>query len=291
MSARPERRDWPHAEFSQQIRSGPHDWHVQQMGEGPVVLLLHGAGASLHSFAGLMPILAADHTVIAIDLPGHGGTRRGGVQRSGLPKMAEDIAGLLADMRVSPQAIVGHSAGAAIGLELLDHLEPRPEAVIALNGAFAEFGGVAGWLFPLLAKLLAINPFTSVIFSGTTTERSTAQLISATGSTLTPEQIRLYYWVIRDRSHVSGALAMMSQWDLRDLNRRLPSLETPTLMLAGVLDRAVDSAVSHAAAARMPHARTIDLEGVGHLMHEEDPSRIAAEISAFIADINNAQAT
>ena len=45
------------------------------MGQGPVVLLIHGTGAASHSWRGLAPLLASDFTLIAPDLPGHGFTQ------------------------------------------------------------------------------------------------------------------------------------------------------------------------------------------------------------------------
>ena len=48
----------------------PHRWHVQVLGEGPTVLLLHGAGGATHSWRGLAPLLATDHRVVMLDLPG-----------------------------------------------------------------------------------------------------------------------------------------------------------------------------------------------------------------------------
>lgn len=278
-----EKAHWPHARHSRFVRSSPHQWHVQRMGQGPCLLLLHGAAASLHSFAGLMPRLAADHEVVAVDLPGHGFTTKGSAMRSTLPSVAGDLAALLRREGLAPTAIIGHSAGAAVALDLAGQLDTPPRAIVALNGAFAEFDGVAGWLFPMLAKLLALNPFTSVFFAATTTPANVRQLITATGSELTDEQLNLYYRLIRDRGHVAGALAMMAQWDLRPLIRKLGRIETPVLMLTGARDKAVAPSVSRDAAARMPQARWHDLPALGHLMHEERPDLVAEEILSFIA--------
>ncbi|MEM8580267.1 MAG: alpha/beta fold hydrolase BchO [Pseudomonadota bacterium] len=279
-----EKLNWPHAGHSRFVRSVPHQWHVQKMGQGPCVLLLHGAAASLHSFADLMPRLADDYTVLAVDLPGHGFTTKGSVMRSNLPSVARDLATMLHKEAIAPVAIVGHSAGAAVALELAHHLDPAPKSIVALNGAFAEFNGIAGWLFPMLAKMLALNPFTSVFFSATTTPANVRQLIEATGSELTDAQLGLYFRLIRDRAHVAGTLAMMAQWDLRPLIRRLPEIEVPTLMLTGARDKAVSPTVSRDAAARMPHARWENLPALGHLMHEERPDVIANHITAFLRD-------
>ena len=64
------------------------------MGEGPDIVLLHGTGASTHSWRALIPLLAERYRVTAIDLPGHGFTRLGARMRSSLECMAEDIATL-----------------------------------------------------------------------------------------------------------------------------------------------------------------------------------------------------
>jgi magnesium chelatase accessory protein len=284
-----EKTHWPHAEASQFLRVSPHQWHVQVMGQGKTVLLLHGAGASLHSFADLMTLLAERYRVVAVDLPGHGFTTKGGSHRSGLAAVSRDLSALLVRHDLVPDVIVGHSAGAAVGLDLIAHLPRPPEAFVALNGAFAEFDGVAGWLFPVLAKLLSLNPFTALVFSATTTPRSVAQLIGATGSELSADQLRLYYRLVRDRAHVAGALAMMSQWDLRPLGRKMPGIAVPALLLTGARDKAVAPSVSDEAARKLPMAQTRTLPALGHLMHEERADLIVAEIDGFLDSLKGPQ--
>ena len=73
--------DWPHSDRSRIVDCAPHRWHVQEMGAGELILLLHGAGGATHSFRDLAPRLARSHRVVAIDLPGQGFTRAGGRDR------------------------------------------------------------------------------------------------------------------------------------------------------------------------------------------------------------------
>ncbi len=54
------------------------EWHVQQMGQGPKLLLLHGTAASTHSFRALAPLLAPHFTLLIPDLPGHAFTETPG---------------------------------------------------------------------------------------------------------------------------------------------------------------------------------------------------------------------
>ena len=277
-----EEAGWPNAAYSRFRHHGAHDWHLQEMGPrtAPTILLLHGAGASSHSFAQVMPRLAQRYRVIAVDLPGHGFTRRGPVARLRLPHVANDIAALLAAEGIGPQVIVGHSAGAAVALEMTRHVPVK--GIVALNGALSAFEGVAGWLFPALAKLLALNPFTAFFFARTATPRNVAQMIEATGSTLTDAQLAPYFRLVRDRAHVDGTLSMMAQWDLRPLVARLPRIDVPVLVLSGERDSAVAPSTGAAAARNLPDASHQIVTGLGHLMHEEDPARLTDLILCFV---------
>jgi magnesium chelatase accessory protein len=274
---------WPHAQASRRIDHPPHRWHVQEMGEGETLLLIHGAGASTHSWRGLMPLLAERWHTVALDLPGQGFTQAGTRSRCSLPLMSDDIAALVAAQGWRPRAVIGHSAGGAIALELARRLEPQPR-VVGINAALGNFEGVAGWLFPMLAKLLALNPFSANLFTlGGASLARTRRLIESTGTTLDDEGLQLYAQLIGDRSHVDATLQMMSQWRIDPLIDMLPGIDAPTLFITGDRDQAVPPATSERAAARMPDARVVHLPALGHLAHEENPQAVADEIARFLA--------
>jgi magnesium chelatase accessory protein len=275
--------DWPHGDASRFVDCRPHRWHVQVMGSGPVLLLLHGAGGATQSFRSLMPILARDFTVVAPDFPGQGFTRRGSRWRSGLDATAQDMARLLAQEGWAPAAIMGHSAGAAVALRLCEILPERPRGVVGINAALGSFKGIAGFLFPMMAKMLALNPLTPLMvsrFSGG--EGRAAELLATTGSKVDAEGLRLYGRLICDRDHVDGTLSMMSQWRLDGLIARMPRIELPVLLLVGEKDGTVPPEVSREAAARLPGARVESLGPLGHLAHEEAPEAVAEAMAGFL---------
>ena len=279
---------WPLSDISRRIAHRPHRWHVQETGDGPTLLLLHGAGASTHSWRDLIPDLARDHHVVALDLPGQGFTAMGARGRSGLGLMAADIAALIAAEGWQPRALVGHSAGAALALRLaLDWPEsagPVPR-VVGLNAALSPFEGLAGWLFPVLAKALALNPLTALAFTaGGNRQARARRLIDSTGSRLADQGIGHYARLIGDRAHVEGTLQMMAQWDVTALVDALPGLDTRCLLITGDADRAVPPKVSDRAAARLPDAQRARLPGLGHLAHEEAPAKIAGMIRRGLSD-------
>ena len=278
--------DWPMRAASRAIHVPPHLWHVQVMGQGPLLLLLHGAGASTHSWRALAPLLAGQFTLVMPDLPGQGFSRQGNRQRLGLDAMAEDMAALLAGQAWVPRGIVGHSAGAALALRLTECLAVKPAGVVGINAALGNFEGLSGVLFPVLARLLALNPLVPPVFARLAGgEAQVRRLLSSTGSRIDPEGRRLYRRLVSDPAHVDGTLAMMAQWQLDGLIARLPAIAVPVLFLTGSNDRAVPPSCSRDAAARMPRARVEDFAGPGHLIHEEAAPVVAAAITAFLAGL------
>lgn len=269
---------WPLGELSRRISHRPHQWHVQETGTGPLVLLLHGAGASTHSWRGVIPLLARTRHVIALDLPGQGFSHAGTRTRLGLADMTSDIAALCDSEGWRPALVLGHSAGGAIALNLATRLTTPagdPPDIACINAALGRFEGVAGWLFPMLARLLALNPLTATLFTlGADKTARARRLIGGTGSVLSPEGLALYARLIGDRAHVDGTLQMMAQWDVSPLLDRLPAIPNRCLLLAGARDLAVPPATSERAAGRLPRARSLCLDGLGHLAHEEDPERV-----------------
>lgn len=271
--------DWPNRENSHFRQVEDVRWHYQRMGAGSVLLLLHGAGAATHTWRDLMPLLARYFDVIAPDLPGHGFTRTVSRQRCALPPMADGLVTLLSELGVEPETIVGHSAGAAVGLKMVLDGEATPSVVIGLNPALAPFRGLAGVLFPPLARALTLNPLVPWVFSSLAGNAGRVKkLIDGTGSEIDARGLELYARMISRRDHVDGALSMMATWDLKPLLDTLPGIEVPTHLIVGLADRTVPPGEARALAARIPKIMLHEVQDLGHLMHEEAPERFAEMI-------------
>lgn len=263
------------AEHSRLVLCRPHRWHVQEAGAGDTILLIHGAGGATQSWRGLFPLLTDTHHVVAVDLPGQGFTQNGARARCGLDHVATDLWALCRAEGWHPAAIVGHSAGAAVALRMTELPDGPKCPVIGINAALAKFKGMAGWLFPMLAKALSLSPVTAGLFAATTTEASVRNLLKGTGSRIDDAGVALYRRLASDTGHVDGTLAMMSQWRLDGLLSRLPRIAVPVTLIVGLNDAAVPPGTAREAAALVPGARLVELPGLGHLAHEEDPTTIA----------------
>ena len=284
--------DWPNREASAFVEAAGIRWHVQRIGEGPPLLLLHGTGAATHSWRGLIPILARQFAVIAPDLPGHGFTRSPPPHRLSLPGMATDVSQLLRVLDAKPEIAVGHSAGAAILARMCLDGKIAPRLLVSLNGAFMPFGGVANQLLSPLAQLLVMNPLVPRLFAWQASNAGAVErLIRNTGSRIDPQGIALYGRLVRSPAHVAAALQMMANWRLQPLLHDLPRLKTNLLLVAADNDRSISPDVARQVREIVPRATIEHLPGLGHLAHEEQPQEIADLIMRYASRTNGAGET
>jgi len=268
--------DWPNRAASRFITAGGLRWHVQQMGQGPALLLLHGTGAATHSWRDLAPRLAPHFTVVAPDLPGHGFTATPPLRGLSLPGMAKSLAALLAALGVAPVLVAGHSAGAAIAARMCLDGAIHPAALISLNGAFLPLGGVSATFFSPLAKLMARTPVVPQLFAWRAADRRVVdRLMAGTGSVIDARGMSLYARLVRRPGHAAAALGMMASWDLAAMPRELPALVPRLVLVAGANDRTISPASARTVAALVPGSTVISLPRLGHLAHEEQPGETA----------------
>jgi magnesium chelatase accessory protein len=275
--------DWPNREASAFVEAGGFNWHVQRMGKGPALFLLHGTGASTHSFEALEPLLARRFKVVAPDLPGHGFTAARKAPDLSLPGMARSVAALLTALDFRPEVVVGHSAGAAILARLCLDLWIAPKLFVSVNGAFLPFAGASRFLFPSIAKILFLNRLAPRLFAWSANDTSVANLLRGTGSKISRRGVELYARLLADPDHVAGALGMMANWDLTDLRSDLPDLEPDLLLIIGQNDKAIPPQAASAVAGEIPGAFVETIPHAGHLAHEEEPERVYELILNYAA--------
>ena len=269
-------RDWPNRDKSQFVRSGAVQWHVQIAGpeDAPAILLVHGTGAASHSFRDLLPLLAESYRVILPDLPGHGFTETRSNNTLSLPGMAKALGELCTTLKINPSYGVGHSAGAAVLIQMALNQHASFERIVGVNSALKPIAGNA--ILSPLAKVFFANPLIPKIFSWRAATGDTIKsLLARTGSPLDQEGLRHYETLTRNPAHVAGALGMMASWDLNPLRDRLPGLTVPVSFLVAEDDPMVSPSDSRDAAALINTAEVVPFGAGGHLLHEVDSPGIA----------------
>jgi magnesium chelatase accessory protein len=283
-------RDWPNRDASRFVKASGLLWHVQQAGEGPAILLVHGTGASAHSFRDLIPLLAGRFTVVAPDLPGHGFTDRPPFRELSLAGMSKALSGLLQKLGVHPVLAVGHSAGAAILVRMGLDGAISPDAIVSLNGALLPLRGMPRHLFAPAAKLLARVPMLPQLLACRAADPATIRrLIRDTGSRIDARGMELYRRLASNASHVSAAFGMMANWDLDTLANDLPRLRMKLVLVTGANDLMVPPQEQRRVRKLVPTAELVMLPRLGHLAHEEEPAEMADLLARLVAPAEEKQ--
>ncbi|MEL7311018.1 MAG: alpha/beta fold hydrolase BchO [Pseudomonadota bacterium] len=264
--------------IGKKINAAGLDWHVQQEGDGPDLVCIHGAGASLQSWDGLVPLLAEAFRVTRMDLPGHADTEAFPTGLFGLRRTARAVAALCETLEVESPVILGHSAGGAIAMSWwLQGQAPLPGRLLAINPALLPFSGVAGVMFPALAKIAAMLPLLDNAIASRARKTSEVQrLIEGTGSNLSSPDIARYQALMARPSHVRAVLEMMAGWRLDGLIDAWAANPLPLDILLGMKDRAVPPGKTAMEVGDL--ANYLRLAEVGHLAHEEAPAPVATWI-------------
>ncbi|GAB5414612.1 MAG: alpha/beta fold hydrolase [Congregibacter sp.] len=271
--------DWPRVACSEMVHAVGLDWHIQRYGRGFPLLLLHGTGASSHTWAPIAPFLEEHFEVLAIDMPGQGFTQLAPQEQCSLPGMSRAVGGLLSRLNFRPEFIAGHSAGAAVAATLCLQGACNPKAIFGLNAALLPFGRAAAPVFSQAAKLLAASPvFTQIVALHAVSRKPIERMLLQTGSETPEEMMRCYRRLIGNPRHVAGTLRMMSNWDLVQLEKNLGRLEPVLRLLTCDGDQVVSPKQSEELLRRYPQLELRYAQGLGHLGHEEDPRWFAEEL-------------
>jgi pimeloyl-ACP methyl ester carboxylesterase len=243
---------------------------------GQPVVLIHGYTDSARDWVPLVPYLAGSLRLILVDIRGHG--------RSGKPEccytrfdFAYDIKLLLDALDVRQADIVGHSLGSIIAQTFAEYWPQRTRRVILISSTGGPKAGApprkpaydyAAQIRKLKEPIDPDSPFMIEWWSSPTPvdeEFIRRQRRDAAA-------IPLRVW-----------LAVLDQGTTdSDLQRTLPRLKAPTLLVWGSADPIMGAEVRQTLREALPGAQLQVLQGLGHNPFWEDPRRCADVINAFL---------
>ncbi|HEY1784716.1 MAG TPA: alpha/beta hydrolase [Pirellulales bacterium] len=117
---------------------GPMSLNVATLGDGPSLVLLHGALRAWQDFSGLLASLSSDNRLLAVDFRGHGRSSRGPSYR--VVDYVDDTVALLRQKVDQPAVLLGHSLGAMVALAAAAAEPSRVRGVILEDPPFETMG-------------------------------------------------------------------------------------------------------------------------------------------------------
>ncbi|MEV0122381.1 alpha/beta hydrolase [Streptomyces sp. NPDC050703] len=266
------------AEVSFEVTSpdGPRTATISyaRSGAGEPLLLLHGIGHHRQAWDPVAEILAADHDVIAVDLPGFGASPSlpDGL-RHDLPTVVPALGGLCRALGVERPHVAGNSLGGLLALEMGRRKLVRSVTALSPGGFWtpAERRYAFGTLLAMRhgARLLPVSAIERLSRSaaGRTALTST---IYARPWRRSPEAVVAETLALRDATGFEATLE--SGRDL-PMGEDVPGL--PVTVAWGDRDRLLLPRQGVRAKRAIPGARLVRLRGCGHVPMSDDPALVA----------------
>jgi pimeloyl-ACP methyl ester carboxylesterase len=261
------------------VRAGDIEMHYVEAGSGPVLLLVHGLGASTFSFRRLMPLLAPRLRAIALDLKGFGYSERPPNGDYSLSAHARSIRDFMDVMGIERASVLGHSLGGAVAMHLAAAYPERIERLILVSSAGQNEVGRAvrgARFFRLFLPLVAMLTVQNRRFRSLSLRSAVYDAAS-----LTDEVVEGYIRPTRIRGHLRSLGELMVD-RAKDPRIDPSAIHQPTLIIWGKGDRWLPPSNGRRLQQHIPGSRMVVVEKAGHLVPEEQPEETASAIIDFL---------
>ncbi len=242
-------------------------------------VLVHGFGASTTEWLELMPALnAAGFRTVAMDLRGHGWSTRPDGDYS-IEGQAALVLALLERLGVDRFAIVGHSWGSAVSLQVVLEARERVERIVLYNGMFFDDQQ------PVLFSWARLPGLGEAIYGGMYPQRQEDKLAFAfydPAAHITEDMVELLHQSMDRPGTLAAALAGVRQMDYEPLEASYSSIEQPVLLLWGREDEVTPLEYGERLQNQLQDAQLVVIPQCGHLPMVEVPVRTNAEVVRFL---------
>ncbi len=254
--------------------------HYRDEGQGPALVLLHGAGSSLQTWDAWVRDLARDHRVVRLDLPGFGLTGPNATKDYSMDWYVPFLKAFLDRLDVPRAALAGNSFGGRIALEFACAHPDRVSKLVLIDSS-----GYASDARKLLALRMADLPLLGRILKYDTPRFFVAMNVRETYGDprrLTDEAIDRYYDMIRCRGNRETFGMLHRASGAADSSGHIRALRLPTLILWGSEDRTLSPSLAARFHRDIPNSRVVIYQGAGHMPMEEIPEQTLRDVRAFL---------
>jgi pimeloyl-ACP methyl ester carboxylesterase len=259
------------------------------VGSGPALLLIHGIGNSLETWAAQIDDLSRDYTVIAPDLLGHGRSDKPRADYA-VAAYANGMRDLISVLGIDRVTIVGHSLGGGVAMQFAYQFPERCERLVLVSA-----GGVSRAVHPMLRALTApgaeqalaclqlpgARPVAKVLF----------EVLRCAGSDLSRDtaELMLMFDALRDGfsrkafRRTLGAVVDLHGQVVTMLDRCYMAQGMPTLLVWGTRDAVIPYEHGLLAHGAMPGSKLVAFDEAGHFPHHSDSARFNQVLREFLS--------
>ena len=263
--------------------------HLRDEGprDAPVLMLLHGSNASLHTWEPWVEQLKTTYRVISFDHPGHGLTGPHPRDCYTAACFVEVVEAVAKNRKLDRFVLAGNSMGGWIGWNYALAHPDRLAGLVLVDASGAPLPPGSEPTPPIgfrIARAPGLNILARQITPRLMVEKSLRQSVSVQAS-VTPAVVDRYWELLRHPGNRRATGLRFAATRARADPDTLGRIATPTLVMWGREDRLVPVAAADVFDRFIPNSRAVIYDGIGHLPMEEAPYRSVADLSAFLAEL------
>ncbi|WIG95682.1 alpha/beta hydrolase [Myxococcus sp. SDU36] len=284
------RRDRPAREVESRRSGAPSRFvtvngvrtHYRDQGQGPVLVLLHGSNASLHTWDGWVDALSSHYRVITMDVPGQGTTGPDPWNRYTHDDEVAWLDALVRQLGLERFTLGGNSMGGGISWRYALHHPKKVERLILVDA----YGLRRDEKLPIYLRLYKV-PGVRHVVRWYTPRFMVRRAVAATYGDprrITEETVDLYEDILLREGNREATWRRLAIDEDDSLEERLREIQVPTLILWGSRDEWILPNYAEKFHANIPDSRLVVFEGLGHVPMEEDPTTTVAVVQDFLRD-------
>lgn len=244
-------------------------WQAQGPLAAPAIVLLHSIGTDLSIYEGVVPLLAAQFRVIAMDLRGHGASEASDAEYSPA-LLSSDVLAVMDEAGIDRAVICGTSLGGMVAMELVNSAPDRVSGLVLANTSAA----MSPALWPERIRTAREQGLAPILAGWAGRHLSEAWMAAHPERVAELERV---FMATDPRGYIGCAAA------IRDLDvlPSLPEVAVPTLIIAGEQDIATPfSGHGDRIAAAITGAK-VEFLPAGHLACLEQPAKFAGSVAGL----------
>lgn len=261
--------------------------HVRDEGprDAPVIILLHGSNADLHTWQKWVDALKNEYRVIRFDQRGHGLTGPGTHDNHTLDRFTNDVETVADALDVGRFTLAGNSMGGAIAMNYAITHPERLEGLVLIDAAGAPVAQAGtGNLAFRLAAMPVVGDVLSQVLPRSVVEKSLSQSVS-NQAVVTPEVVDRYWELARYPGNRAATRQRFSMPRTSFDAAMVEQVQVPALVMWGREDALIPYAAAGWYMEHLPDATLAAYPGIGHLPMEEAADRSVADLKAWLEKV------
>ena len=263
--------------------------HVRDEGprDAPVIVLLHGSNADLHTWDPWVARLTDKYRVIRFDQIGHGLTGPSPTRQYDANAFTDTVDRLTTKLGVKRFVLGGNSMGGNVAWQYARRHSGRLDGLVLIDAGGAPEPETTGKSLPIgfrIALTPGVRDIMKIVTPRSMIETSLHQSVS-NQSIVTPAVVDRYWELLRYPGNRQATLDRFATPRESGTKESVGCIVIPTLILWGEADKLIPVASAHWFKSVLPHATLITYPGIGHIPMEETPDRSANDLKSWLATL------